>query len=444
MKNFALSWPKAASKVAQESVLVLTSTGGSGHLQASQAKRKEIEQTDPHAKVYVEDIMNDWLGQSAGNFFSRKWNRAQRDGNLLKLALYCYGQTFADWLICIPVFISALRFLSMHDITRVIDTQNMGMSSLLKAIRLIRFLTGREISYEKVITDLPSASATHFFTPIKRLSKKDRALLNLVTVRPMVGEESEQAFWKRTCKLSIDKVRYEPLPVRPAFRKANLADPTVKTELSFSINHTNEPDLLKRAFAKGSVEAKFSKGTFSLTLNPEDKVCVLMLGANPHQQAFLDYVKQFILQVRKNHTPHRKDHLFLFCNEYTEKTTSLMEKVVRLIETIEDYPSSLTIIPLSYQSDDQIAPLFHRSDATITRSGGLTSMEILTACHGKIWIHKGSYPDYYPKVLRRLKTLKYGMPVWEKGNAQYLSAKKGAEMISPESFMTVSSSYFEK
>lgn len=442
MKNFAFSWPRAASAADEDRCLVLTSSGGSGHIQASKAKEAELSKKYPTTKLYIADIMLDWLGETFGNFLSRKWNRAQKRGDLVSLEFYILCQWTADWLICIPVFFAALRYLSVNKITWVIDTQNMGMSSLLKAIRFIQFLTGRKITYEKVITDLPTEAATHFFKPIRRLSNKDRALVNLVTTKPLIGNENEEKFWKRSCKLPMTKVRYEPLPVRPSFKKHSDLNRDESLPLTFALNHVSEPKLLKKAFAQGSLDTTFSTNTFSLTIPADHKVSMLMLGANPHEEAFLSYVSHFIEIVKRQKYQDRKDDLFVFCNEYTEKSTSLMEKVVDLIENVPDFPSSLTIIPLSYQNDEVIAPLFYRSDATITRSGGLTSMEILSACHGQIWIHKGSCPHFFPKILHRFKTLREGMPPWEKGNAEYLMAKKGALFVTPDTFSELSCEYF--
>jgi hypothetical protein len=42
-----------------------------------------------------------------------------------------------------------------------------------------------------------------------------------------------------------------------------------------------------------------------------------------------------------------------------------------------EIPENLNIVPFTFQSDTELAPLRARSDATLTRSGGLTSMELL-------------------------------------------------------------------
>ncbi len=92
---------------------------------------------------------------------------------------------------------------------------------------------------------------------------------------------------------------------------------------------------------------------------------------------------------------------------------------------------------MCFQSDDVIATLYYRSDATFTRAGGLTAMELMSVAQGHIWIHSeirhGNNDD---------EKLGRGMPIWEKGNANYLQQKKGAQFITPETFIDRCHPYF--
>ncbi len=444
MKNFASTWKKVSS-ISEDRCLILTLTGGSGHIQAAHAKKAELTRNHSHVKIYSADVMTDWLGPKTGNFFTGKWNRAQRRGDLISLEFYTLGQRFVDSMLWIPLFISALRFLSVNKISWIIDTQNMGMGPIIKAIRLIHYLSGRKISYEKIITDLPTKRATHFFGPVSRLSKKDRTYITLVTTKPLLEtNDTEEAFWKESCKLPISRVRYENLPLRPSFKKFSSLDRSLPLDLDFQVANQKEFSLIEKALSFGSLKpTKTSKG-IKLTISPKDKVSVLMLGANPHAEAILEYIKHFISIIKEKHYINRKDHLFVFCMESHSDKQSLLTQIIQLIESTTNFPSSLTIVPLSYQNDEIIAPLYHRSDATFTRSGGLTSMEILSACQGHVWVHKGTPPRRLPKIFLRCKTIREGMPPWEKGNADYLKAKKGALFITPDSFLSLSSSYFEE
>ncbi len=68
-------------------------------------------------------------------------------------------------------------------------------------------------------------------------------------------------------------------------------------------------------------------------------------------------------------------------------------------------------------------------------------MELLSVSHGQIWIHKGTIAPNLPHFI---PFGKIGMPAWERGNADYLAAKRGAQIVTPETFPTLSSPYFEE
>jgi len=81
---------------------------------------------------------------------------------------------------------------------------------------------------------------------------------------------------------------------------------------------------------------------------------------------------------------------------------------------------------MSFQKADVIASLFHRSDVTITRSGGQTIMELIKIGKGKKFIHSESKLDD-----SNFDILLKGIPFWEAGNACYLNKKDTGNLISP-------------
>ena len=97
---------------------------------------------------------------------------------------------------------------------------------------------------------------------------------------------------------------------------------------------------------------------------------------------------------------------------------------------------------LSYYEKIFIDDLDKSCNATFTKSGGLTSMEIIAACKGSVWIHQCSAPKYLPKAFRYFKTIRGGMPPWENGNAKYLIAKKGASFVTPATFEKQCADFF--
>jgi len=92
---------------------------------------------------------------------------------------------------------------------------------------------------------------------------------------------------------------------------------------------------------------------------------------------------------------------------------------------------------MCFQSGEVIAPLYYRSDATFTRSGGLTAMELMSVAQGQIWIH-----SELKNACKSETSLAKGMPIWERGNVHYLKEMKGAKLITPETFFEACASYF--
>ena len=117
--------------------------------------------------------------------------------------------------------------------------------------------------------------------------------------------------------------------------------------------------------------------------------------------------------------PHRPNH--------QPGQNSLFKRVAQFIQEVKNYPKNLTIVPMSFQQDDTLGPLFFRSDITCTRSGGQTAMELMCANRGRIWIHSES-KKANPTEDEFLK----GIPAWESANAVYLQHLKNAKIVTPD------------
>ena len=121
---------------------------------------------------------------------------------------------------------------------------------------------------------------------------------------------------------------------------------------------------------------------------------------------------------------NKKYYLFIFCGDFRKDKKNLFYKIFNLIENFEDYPKCLNIIPMSFQKDDVISDLFHRSDITITKSGGHTIMELMAVAKGEKWIHSEGRGEEFEELLK-------GIPFWEAGNACYLREKFGGDIVNP-------------
>ena len=405
-------------------ILILTSSGGSGHIQAAKAKQIEAITRYPHHKVVVCDLMLDWMGVRLGNYCVRRWNSAQANGDVkeqLKLIGY---QWLSEILFGLPMFIRAFVVLFRNNIELIIDTQPNFTPSIIKASRLVMRLKRRKIHMEKIVTELPTPYCSHFFDPIKHLSKNDRKHIDLITFFPLL--EEGRNFWKEACNLPSYRIKYDSPPLRPTFQKYMQKENSQESlTLNIQIHSEEEEHLIEETLLKGSQPFNIHNEILSYTVQPEDRVYTLMLGSIPAESTTLRYIKHIIKTLRKLSHNSEPYHLFVFCNAHKPGAQSLLKRVHDLITSCHAYPEKLTVIPMTFQNDAVIAPLFFRSNATFTRSGGLTSMELMAVAKGQICIHS----EAADATLAH-----HGMPKWEFGNAFYLQEKRGAKILTTECF----------
>ncbi|MDE3056000.1 MAG: hypothetical protein KGI80_04855 [Verrucomicrobiota bacterium] len=410
-------------------ILLLTSSGGGGLLQAAMAKEQEIKKRAPQAVIIRKDVLQDWMGQRFGTFCSRSWNQAQIRGDVAALDFYIASQRVMDFFCWPYLFLRTLHALYREKIDHVIDTQPLGTSAIVKAIRIYNAHKKKRVYLQKVLVDFPTKLATHFFGPIRRLTRRDRPFLQLSTIVPLLKEgETEESFWQTTCRLTREEIHYE-LNVRQSFR-ALQERPRDQQPLpvTFCCKSEEELQLMQRAFCKGGAESytTVSGKEVTVTIPPHVKVFTILLGSQPASRATLHYVEEW-LRVAKE-CCRRPTWLFVFSAEHRPLEKTLFRDVVEAVEEAYKCGNALfSVIPFSFQSDAVIAPLFHRSDLTCTRSGGQTAMELLAVNPGEIWIHSETKEGGLQELLK-------GIPGWEAANALYLQEVKGAKIVSPETF----------
>ena len=375
------------------------------------------------------------------------WDAAQRRGNVRTLEFWAKNVPIFDCVFSIPVFFQIFFRLIQCDIDHVIDTQPLCLSSIVKAVSLYRFFSKKPVVIEKVLTELPTNYASHYLKPIKRLRKKKRSLVKLVTTAPLLSkDETAEGFWQKYCGLSESFVSYGDFPIRPNFKKYQNKKLHKETfPLQITLKSAKEKLLLKDTLRIGKTKGTFKGDQLTLLIEPTWKVTTLMLGSQPTQEATLQYVRNFIEVIKNDKIKHKKHVFFVFCSKKKFETTPLQKRIHDLILQMKDFPENLTIIPMSSQGDEVIAPLYFRSDATLTKAGGVTAMELIAAARGQIWIHHENTFNPFERLLFdnpffTLSSYK-GMPKWEYGNATYLEETKGAQMVTPETFPEASRSF---
>lgn len=409
----------------RERILLLYCSGGSGLLQAAIAKEQEILAQDSSAHFIRRDMLKDWYWKFVGQYSIRKWDRAQRIGDVKTLEWCINRQKMADFFFWPWIFYRAVTTFFREKIDRVIDTQPLNTSAVLFALRLYNWRSGKNVVLEKVAVDLPTERNTHFFHSIKKLSEKSRKNLRLITLPPLPDspEQTPKEFWRKHCGLELQEVVYEYYPVRQSFRKFQGKQRKQET-FSFEARFSNaeEGELLQTALRQGSIDARMGESNVRFSLAPEDRVMTLLLGSQPAFTATLGYVRE--MQKRVEASSLKQVHLFVLCAKHRPGEDSLLKRVAALAGL-----SKLNVIPLSFQNDEVIAPLFYRSDLTCTRSGGHTAMELMCTMQGEIWIHSESKKK---EGELSLEGLLRGIPGWEAGNALYMHKFHNAKIVTPE------------
>src|SRR5690606_26314021 len=125
------------------------------------------------------DVLKDWVWGWLGKFSINVWNTAQKKGDVFSQKFFVSFHRLFDYITWPNAFFHTLSILFKEDIDRVIDTQPSSTSAIMKAIRIFNWKRSKNVVLEKVVVDLPTKKATHFFRPIKGLSKKDKKFLKV-------------------------------------------------------------------------------------------------------------------------------------------------------------------------------------------------------------------------------------------------------------------------
>lgn len=419
------------SSAKKKKILILASSGGGGLIQAANAKEQQIRLEDPDALIVRRDVLRDWVGSFLGLLSIKMYNSAQKSGNVTVLKFFSIAIALSDILFAPYVFFKALATLFKEDVDQIIDTQPLCTSALIKALRIFHWRRGRKICLEKVLVDFPTPKATHYFRSIRKLSRADRPYLKLTTILPFLKTgETAQEFWKTHCKLPETQVNYEPFYVRQSFSKYHKQPKSLHPlTINASIKSEEEFELIRQSVERGSIEVRGSSSEMELVIQPKDFVFTILLGSQPAYLGSLNYVRNFIELAREKKA---RAHLFIFCGNHQTKRPSLLKSVSELVSQMPDYPRHFSVVPLSFQTDETIAPLFHRSDITCTRSGGQTLMELICVAPKNIWIHSESKKT----VFEREEELLEGIAGWEAANALYMHRAYNARIVTPQSCVT--------
>ncbi len=356
-------------------ILIITSSGGSGHILAAEAKRLEILASHPGATIIIKDMIADFQAKWLYSLVISLWNQQQRKGKVLWLRFLSSMLWLSNALFFLPAFIRLYQLIVKENFDEILDTQGNSTKAALSALLCARLRGKGPRFIHKFVVELPTKDTTYVFASIRSLGPILRKFLKLHTIDPLLEEvASKEAFWKKYTKMPLNQIVHG-LPLRPRFLQP-IAFTPIKEQLH---------------------------------LNEDTHITTIMLGSQPTPLSIMPYIEAWIAQYRESRTPHA---LVVMCSQ----DKSLKEA----IEAIQ-LPPPLYLIALGQTGDDLVAPLLKYSKITITRSGGVTSHELLAVAEGQILIHSEAPPHRIMK----------GMPIWEEGNARYLIKHKNARLVTP-------------
>lgn len=409
-----------ADSQALSNILILTCSGGAGHLQAARIKKHQLQKKYPNADFFELDLLDDWRKDI--------WNTALTSGNVFLQR--CLGKLafFASFLFWPFLFFQVLRILEEKEIDLIVDTQVLGTHPIIKALKTVSKRQNKTILYQKVIIELSTERAKIYFKHVQKLTKQDRKHVQLFSQKPLLREnQTEEEFWQKTCKLPLSQIYYDEPLVLQEFIDATQSNHLKDACFNLSLNLTNpsEKDYYVQTFPP-SEHTHLQSNTLDLNIKPSDFIALIMLGSQPADTATIQYCLSLI-EKTKNELPFKQFKLFIFCGHPQKKATLYQ----RLTDTLAScaLETHQSIYPLFYQSAQVVAPLIARSDLSITRSGAITSQELRFAASGTIMIHS-ECPYLEPSKTQLLQ----GMPEWEAGNAEYLGKEKGAILVTPAIF----------
>jgi len=437
-----------------EETYLITSEGGSGHKIAADAIQQRILIQANNAKGVVRraDVLKSALIPdfiSVGKMHS--WDKAKREGDIKTQTQLVTRKffginsfTIAEFLFFIPIFFKTFFTIWRNkQITRIIDTQPLGTTAIVRAVRFANFLFRRHVCVYKVMTDMPTREAFHFADSAKWLTARDKQCYRLLSTAPLRKFDKEtdenymermDAWWRENFKLSLKKgeVLYADFPLRPAFAKKDTAD------LGIKLNHEEEVHLLKRAgLIQGELQEKdeqvfdpknqtLVENTYSflpIDVKDEDKVGLITIGSQANESATKAYIEDVVALVNQYNAgteEPKRFHLFVACGRHIPGKPTLFAEVAEMIESKKkagDFPKNLNIVPMGFQGDKEMASVMKRADFGVYGAGGLTTMETYAVSDPKrahIFIHS----DLKEKVASQEELLK-GYALWEKGNAEF-------------------------
>lgn len=360
------------------------------------AKQGETLDTKHDIDITSEKVLNavkiPFMG-GCGDFGVNAWDGAQKRGDLQFLKTYASLGWIGE-IIFYPLVYFQVKWM-LQDLKVepefIVSTQAFCMRAMVHAMHTVNKEKNWNMHMNVYLTDLPSKKAIHFFPSIRRVTadKELRKLITLHAAPPLLhanqSSEEERDFWKTHCG-KINVITNENFPIREAFLeteklKEKMEKPVV--QVNVRLNHSEEQAIIRSGLTRAALDSVvIDDKQVSFNIQKSDKVAFLMLGSQPTTQSVLNWLHTFVNSSRESGREDRQHYFFFYCGgaHSDQERNGLLEAVQQELEALkreEKIPAHFNIVPFTNQDADEIALLMARSDVSITRSGGATSMELL-------------------------------------------------------------------
>ena len=160
----------------EKSALIITSSGGGGHIAASNSLKSSLEDRK-YKNIKVIDTMRSGCsyGEYLGKYSTDLWDNAQKLGDTRTQERLVGSQGVAEAFFFLGAFFTIYCTLMTSNKLpkRVVCTQPLHLKAITSAVRLANWQRGsadRKITrIDLYLTDLPRAKAVHFLKALERL-----------------------------------------------------------------------------------------------------------------------------------------------------------------------------------------------------------------------------------------------------------------------------------
>jgi UDP-N-acetylglucosamine:LPS N-acetylglucosamine transferase len=455
--------------------LVISSSGGGGHIAAANGKIQELTKKGiPQDNVTLIDVMGlhkvdgkvtnaSWIPTirlSGIEIFSGKqntatWDETQKKGGMKAvqaLESLVRWQPVAEFIQYRKVYNSMTAcleeaFKAGTPFTEILSTQAVSTPALLQAV--VDYNTRHPDANLKIaltVTEFLSPRATHFLHSLSDLTPEQRAALKVEAVDFIGAPKEDLAAFKKKHHLEgieCDILGMDKAPVRQEFKdfkdedKGRIVLKATGTEAG-----TVQASLPKEGIITQGNDISFEKGL-------SDHLITMTMGSQG-TQTVLDYVDQFLADCKSGaYKPAYGDTKTYFCVlAGANKEGSLYQQLCKKLTALSPEDQALLanknihIVPLAFQDGKHMAALHCNSDVLITRSGGMSSIEAAysqtknptrqTFIHTEAELTSEEVKLCKANADARYEKLRPGAVQWERGNGEYLMHKTGAAFCSTQ------------